>query len=240
MRGSRPAQPSTSILKNLVQPTKAKRTDSTFEQPFLEHLLKLLAGHQKLGTRILHLATTHVSVAALLCAASTVLPVPLLLALLWLRYFSTACGRFGLATLSTFWLAAVLGILQQWIPDSSALMRAAGSVLVFVGSGLIEQLSHWCFGDSDVQLVTHGRAGWDRVVHVAADVILDGPLSFCCLLLLQAELIPGFPSFETMLPEAERLRTTTLNTGQLSTTRKRSNDVKAGLSESPIESTPMY
>eukprot|EP00750_Incisomonas_marina_P003709 INCI13374.2.p1 GENE.INCI13374.2~~INCI13374.2.p1 ORF type:complete len:467 (-),score=47.39 INCI13374.2:563-1963(-) len=171
---------------------------------FEAHLFKVLQGHRKRPTRVVHLVAVHWSVAALTCLISITLGISSV-ALCGFHLLSNlrAAGpkRLGLAVLTSTLVYGASQLLHMTVPAScqdldlavlvpgNAFSRSAGEMvfylLVFVGMGLIESGSHYLFEDEpDLGHLTRGRTGLDKFLGVVFDVILPAPMYFLHLVLM--------------------------------------------------------
>lgn len=171
---------------------------------FEAHLFKVLQGHRKRPTRVVHLVAIHWSVAALICLVSTALGISSV-SLCGFHLLSNlrAAGpkRLGLAVLTSAVVYGASQLLHSIVPPSwrdfdlsviapgNAFSRSAGEMvfylLVFVGMGLVESGSHYLFEDEpDLGHLTRGRTGLDKFLGVVFDVILPAPMYFLHLVLM--------------------------------------------------------
>ena len=150
---------------------------------FGAHVLLVLSGHRKRGTRLVHLCTSHGMASTLLFLAHALTAVPLsaLLALLWLYYTAFSRGRLVLATWSVSCTACAASV---YFARVAAVQRPLmTNFCAFLAFGLPEHFSHAIFSDGDRNLVTrHCRVGLDKVRGILFLVVLPSPLCFWHLL----------------------------------------------------------
>ena len=165
---------------------------------FTLHALKLLYGHRKRGTRLVHLVCSHLSVATLLCAmhAATHIALNPLCFCVFVAYARLGCGRLSVGVLSS----TVVSLTALWLSTADTLTL----LLSWILCGVVELGSHRWFDDGERNVITRHRKGADKVLAVVLDVIFPAPMFFLHLALVDFGLVNG-QSIAALAARAEKM-----------------------------------
>ena len=161
------------------------------EGNFSQRLRLILQGHKKKKTQILHMVTTHVCVTSILYMVSRLFNVSILSILMCLIVYYTY--EFGSSNIKKMHaLSIVYSAVSMYIScyiydfymNDHAIYYSFAVYFIF---GLLEHYSHLAFDDGDMNLITKGKKGIDKVKGIILDVILPGPLIFLHIIIHNGE-----------------------------------------------------